>query len=361
MSTHTAIATTSLGQFDLVQVPTETPGEGEVLIKVEYAAMIAFDTYQNDRGLFVEKYPHIFGFDAAGTIAKVGSGVPDLKVGDRVTSFAFGASRNKAMQQYVVQPYTVVGKVPDNMSLAAAASVPDNFVTAFYTLFNQLELPLPSSWPATEAPPLAATPILVYGGGSSAGQYATQLLHLAGYKNIIVIASSGHFDYLRSLGATHTFDYNSLTLAEDVSAAIGGEGKITLGVDAITAVGTVKIISKIFSPTGKLAILLPVKEGSTVTGSLEEKMHSEIPEDSNPFPKTTSIVPVRTFLYQNDPVLKEKLMPKVLPELLASGAIEPNRVRLLDQGSLKDRVGLGLDLLRNNKIRGEKVVVKVEA
>ncbi|KAF9011138.1 chaperonin 10-like protein [Cyathus striatus] len=323
MSTHTAIATTSLGQFDFVQLPTETPGEGEVLIKVEYAAMIAFDTYQNDRGLFVEKYPHIFGFDAAGTIAKVGSGVPDLKVGDRVTSFAFGASRNKAMQQYVVQPYTVVGKVPDNVSLAAAA----------------IELPLPSSWPATEAPPLAATPILVYGGGSSAGQYATQLLHLAGYKKIV---------YLRSLGATHTFDYNSPTLQRMCLPPLEEKGD-NVGVDAITAVGTLKIISKIFSPTGKLAILLPVKEGSTVTGSLEEKMHFEIPEDSNPFPKTT------------DSVLKEKLMPKILPELLASGAIEPNRVRLLDQGSFKDRVELGLDLLRNNKIRGEKVVVKVEA
>jgi NADPH:quinone reductase-like Zn-dependent oxidoreductase len=323
--------------------------------------MIAFDTYQNDRGLYVEKYPHVFGFDAAGTIFKVGPNVPGLKVGDRVTSFAFGPSRNKAMQQYAIEHYTLVSKVPDSMSLAAAATVPDNFVTAFYTLFNQLDLPIPSSWPATEAPPLAATPILVYGGGSSAGQYATQLLHLAGYKNIVVLASSKHFEYLHSLGATHTFDYNSATLAEDVGAAIGGDGKIPLGVDAITAIGTLKTISKIFSPDGKLAILLPVKDGNTVTNSLDEQMHWEIPEDRNPFAKTTTIIPVRTFLYQNDPVLKERLMPKILPELLASGAIKPNRVRLMDQGTFKDRVETGLDLLRSNKIRGEKVVVKVDA
>lgn len=52
-------------------------------------------------------------------------------------------------------------------------------------------------------------------------------------------------------------------------------------------------------------------------------------------------------------------MPKILPGLLASGIVQPNRVRLLDQGSLKERVAIGLDLLRNNKLSGEKIFVKV--
>jgi hypothetical protein len=61
---------------------------------------------------------------------------------------------------------------------------------------------------------------------------------------------------------------------------------------------------------------------------------------------------------QND-YLRENLFPKVLPPLLASGAIQPNKVRLLDQGSLKDRVIEGLELLRTNKVSGEKVIVKM--
>jgi hypothetical protein len=54
-------------------------------------------------------------------------------------------------------------------------------------------------------------------------------------------------------------------------------------------------------------------------------------------------------------------MPTILPDLLAKGHIEPNRVKLLDskQGSLKDRVKEGLQLLRENKVSGEKVVVKI--
>jgi len=57
--------------------------------------------------------------------------------------------------------------------------------------------------------------------------------------------------------------------------------------------------------------------------------------------------------------MKENLMPRIVPELLKKGLIQPNRVRLLEKGSLKDRAAEALDLLRNNKISGEKVVVKV--
>ena len=54
-------------------------------------------------------------------------------------------------------------------------------------------------------------------------------------------------------------------------------------------------------------------------------------------------------------------MPKILPSLLESGIIKPNRIRLIDQGPLKERVATGLDLLRHNRLSAEKVVVKVRA
>lgn len=53
-------------------------------------------------------------------------------------------------------------------------------------------------------------------------------------------------------------------------------------------------------------------------------------------------------------------MPNVLPELLEAGLIKPSRVRLFDKGPVLDRVKEGLDLLRNNKVSGEKVVVKID-
>jgi hypothetical protein len=38
---------------------------------------------------------------------------------------------------------------------------------------------------------------------------------------------------------------------------------------------------------------------------------------------------------------------------------QPNRVVLMDKGSLKERAEKGLGLLRDNQVRGQKVVIKL--
>ena len=63
---------------------------------------------------------------------------------------------------------------------------------------------------------------------------------------------------------------------------------------------------------------------------------------------------------QNNTFLKENLMPKILPDLLAKGLIKPNPVRLFAEGTLKERAAVALDLLRHNKLSGEKLVVKMD-
>ncbi|KAF7370297.1 PKS-ER domain-containing protein [Mycena sanguinolenta] len=377
MAKHNAIAAVAKGQFEAVQVETEKPGAGEVLVKVAYASMVTFDTSLNDLGFGVLEYPAIFGLNAAGTVAELGPDVSSLVVGDRVTAlqtYKHGGRRG-TMQEYVVLPAFQCAKVPDSVTLDSAATVPDNCITAFYALFDQLSLPVPITFPVSTPPSNHATPVLVYGAGSTSGQYALQVLHAAGYTNVVATASPKHHAFLRTLGATHVFDYASPTLSADIARAVGGDGKIPLALDAISAEGTIARIAKILSPQGTAAFLLPIKSGDNVTAG-EAPLYWEIPADRNPFPPYhhTQICSdlrlcggalwflhakrLEFILFQNE-YLKENLMPKILPELLASGVIQPNRVRLLDQGTFKERVGTGLVLLRDNKINGEKVVVKV--
>ncbi|KAK0217653.1 hypothetical protein EDD85DRAFT_797883 [Armillaria nabsnona] len=173
--------------------------------------------------------------NAAGTVVEVGPGVDDLKIGDRVQSLA--------MQEYSVQSRTV----PDSMPLTAAATIPDDFVPAFHTLFNELSLPVPKTFPSLEPPLLSSAPILIYGAGSATGQHAIQLLHAAEYKNIIVTASPKHHEYLAPLGATATIDYRSPSLAEDVAKAAGGDGKVALAINCITTEGTIAEVAKVIS------------------------------------------------------------------------------------------------------------------
>lgn len=111
-------------------------------------------------------------------------------------------------------------------------------------------------------------------------------------------ASSKHHTFLRSLGATSTFDYKSPDLISDIAKVVGGESNVTLAVDCIATESTLAIIAKFISPEGKLAVLLPVKEGNALTVGNEGKMFMEVPANINHLPKSTKIVEVRTFLYQ---------------------------------------------------------------
>ncbi|TEB38676.1 GroES-like protein [Coprinellus micaceus] len=337
MATYDLVAATAPGQLGVVQDTIPEPAEDQVVIRVEYSTLSPFDLYNLDRNFFVFKYPHVFGVTASGTIAKVGSSVPDLSVGDRVIALPFPPG-NKGLQAYTLQSRSVVTKIPDSLPLEKAVTYPDNFTTAFFTLFNQLDLPIPDEWPAKDTPN-SVRPILVYGAGSTSGQHTIQLLKYAGYTNVVAVASKKHEQFLETLGAAHVVDYNSPSFAEDVIMAAGG--KVELVVDSISLPSTFALIKD---------------EASMETdGELVQEAPKEIQDT---FPENVSLIAVSTFFFQKDKRLADTLIPVFLPKLIGIG-LQPNRVRLLNHADLLTRVKDGFDLLRQNKISGEKLVIKV--
>lgn len=188
-------------------------------------------------------------------------------------------------------------QVPDNFPLDGAATIPDNFITAYWTIFGTLKLPVPDTFPASSPPPLADTPILIYGAGSSSAQYIIQLLKLAGYKQILAAASPRHHTYLRTLGATHTFDYASVDFPAQVLKAAGGPVKIA--VDPIASKTSLAALTELIGHGSKLAILLPVKDGDGIVGHPGSKMTLGIPEAVEAMFEGVELLGVRTFLWQS--------------------------------------------------------------
>jgi NADPH:quinone reductase-like Zn-dependent oxidoreductase len=185
------------------------------------------------------------------------------------------------------------------LDLAEAATIPDNFVTAYFTLFDNLRLPIPTSLPEVHPPLEKDTPILIYGSGTTVGQYLIQLLRLAGYRRILTTASTKHHDHLLSLGATEVFDYSQDDLSDQILASTNGQ-LVKYAVDCVTAEVTLQKIAKVVGKGSIVALLLPIKEGSTVTGAGPGgQMWSELPEDRNPFPREVELVGTKTFTYQN--------------------------------------------------------------
>jgi NADPH:quinone reductase-like Zn-dependent oxidoreductase len=162
--------------------------------------------------------------------------------------------------------------------LLDAATLSDNFVCAFYSLFKVLGLPVPEAYPATTAPPLADEPILIYGASTSVGLYAIQLLKLAGYTNVIVTASQRNHEYLKSLGATHTIDYRSPNLASELLRVSGGR-KYEFAVDIIAARTSLGALSEVLDAEAALALLLPVKSSD----NLSDLKGNKVPADIEPW------------------------------------------------------------------------------
>ncbi|GJE93299.1 zinc-binding alcohol dehydrogenase family protein [Phanerochaete sordida] len=378
MAIHRAVAITAISCLEVIELPTPVPEADEVLVHVHYTALIPYDGYELDRGyaLSASDLPRVVGFAGSGLVKAVGKSVKDLKEGDRVATFNISQSKNKAAQEYAVVPRWQVAKIPESVSLHEAASIPDNYLTAMYVVFGgpNLAIPVPSSLvPSSSAPLRAAVdlsaPVLVYGAGSSVGQFLVQAFRLAGFTNIFVTASSHHHAYLRTLGASQCFDYRSPDVVAEVRAAVARtrHGYFTMAVDPIAARGSlIPLVAMLGAPAGlppaRLAILLAYKDGETVTNGAEGAMYRTPPSwlVEALAVKRIETVQVSAFRAGEDPFTRDTVLPLILSRLLEEGRIRANPVRLMKEGSLLDRVNAGLDLLRNNKISGEKVVVDLQ-
>ncbi|GJE93281.1 zinc-binding alcohol dehydrogenase family protein [Phanerochaete sordida] len=378
MTTHRAVAITAIGSLEVVDLPTPAPGPDEIVVHVRYITLIPFDVYQLDMGytLSASDYPQVIGFGSAGFVKAVGENVKDFKEGDRVATYNSFQSRNKGAQEYAVIPRWQAAKIPESVPLHEAASIPDNYVTAMFTVFGtpNLALPVPpslvppSSVPTRPAVDLSA-PVLVYGAGSSSGQFFIQALRLAGFTDIFAVASSKHHEYLRTLGATQCFDYRSPDVVAQIRAAAAStkHGRLPIALDPIATRGSLTLLSEVLAsppalPPARLAVLLAYKDGDSVTNSPDTAMSVTPPQwlEDALAGKNIDLVPVGTFYFGKDDFSRENIMPVILPRLLAEGKLRANPVRLLEEGTLLERVKTGLDLLRNNKISGEKLVVKLK-
>src|ERR1700746_1043725 len=67
----------------LEDVPEPKPEAGQAVVKIEAAGVNFIDVYQRT-GLYKVPLPFTLGQEAAGTVAALGPGVAEPKIGDRV-------------------------------------------------------------------------------------------------------------------------------------------------------------------------------------------------------------------------------------------------------------------------------------
>ena len=129
-----AVVITEPGDADVLTVadvePRE-PQEGEVRIAVKAATVNPTDIGFRQRGGGELAKPWIPGMDAAGEIESVGPGVDRLEVGQQVMAAVSPRQPGGgAQQELLVVPAASVVPIPDGTSLAEAATLPMNGLTA---------------------------------------------------------------------------------------------------------------------------------------------------------------------------------------------------------------------------------------
>ncbi|HEX4215274.1 MAG TPA: NADP-dependent oxidoreductase [Candidatus Dormibacteraeota bacterium] len=129
-----AITITRAGGPEVLEVghrDVREAGPGEIRISVAAAAVNPTDILLRDRGAEGLAPPWVPGMDAAGTVESIGPGVERLHPGDRVMAVVNPRRpEGGAQAELVVIPAASAVTIPEGATLAQAATLPMNGVTA---------------------------------------------------------------------------------------------------------------------------------------------------------------------------------------------------------------------------------------
>lgn len=206
-----AILFDSPGDVDVLypgDAPDPSPAENELLVEIHATAVNRADLLQR-RGLYPPPpgASEILGLECAGTVVQVGREVSNYSTGDRVMALLPGGgyAEMAAIHHGSVMP------IPEGMSFAEAAAIPETYLTAFLNIFLLGGID-------------AGDSALVHGGSGGVGTAAIRLCRQAGVRIFVTAGSRERADRCIEIGAHHAFDYSSEDFAERVRELTSGVG-----------------------------------------------------------------------------------------------------------------------------------------
>jgi NADPH:quinone reductase-like Zn-dependent oxidoreductase len=276
-------------KFVYGDLPDPVAGPGEVVVDVHAASVNAADykvrlgggAYSGASNL---KFPYILGRDFSGTVAALGSGVTDFKIGDPVFG-VMDAGIEGCYAEKIKIAAAIIARKPDSLDDAEAAAMALTSLTAIWALEDTARLQ-------------PGETILIQGGAGGVAGFAIQLAKHIG-ADVITTASARNHDYVRGLGADRVIDYNTEDFTKTVS-----------GVDVVfdTVGGEVQVRSyEVLKPGGRLV---------WIAGA---------PSGFQPSRKDVEVLRPR--------VARDRAHLERMKELLAAGAVSPpaiTRYKLAD-------------------------------
>jgi NADPH2:quinone reductase len=201
--------------LEYVDVPDPELRPGGVIIEVEAVGIQGGDLLHRAGGV-MDSNPHVVGYQAAGRVRELGSGVDGLVVGQPVVATMSHGSHAELVSVAARSVYAI----PDGLSVDAAAAVPIEFGTADDCLFEFGHL-------------RAGETVLIQAGASGVGLAAIQLAKRAGATVIATAGSDAKLARLRDeVDLDHGVNYRERSFVDAVREITGGKG-VDLVVDSV--------------------------------------------------------------------------------------------------------------------------------
>lgn len=207
MSIH-AIVVDNFGDASVLRwrdVPDPKPGPGEVTIRVTTTGVNFADIMRRRGGYRGAPPPFTPGLDCTGTIVEAGSGVTDLRPGQRVCAFPIDGGYAEVVRAKAVLTYPLGDDVPEE----AAASL-----TVVVTAYNILNF---------AARAQRGESVLVHAAAGGVGSTAVQMAKALGLRVFAVAGGAEKVALAKQLGADAAFDHQA-NFAEQVKGAAGERG-----------------------------------------------------------------------------------------------------------------------------------------
>jgi NADPH2:quinone reductase len=179
-----------------VAVPGVEPGE--VLIRVEFAGVGAWDPFEREGGFAEEfgiepHFPYVLGTDGAGTVAALGEGVEGLVEGDRVYGMNVAGPKGGFYAEFAAVTAENVSLIPGDLATEQAGPMPADALTALQGLDDMLGL-------------REGEAVMVFGAGGGIGHMAVQLAKSMGARVLAVASGRDGVELAEQLGADEAVD-----------------------------------------------------------------------------------------------------------------------------------------------------------
>jgi NADPH2:quinone reductase len=220
-------------RYEDIQAPE--PGPGEALVEIHVSGVNFVDTYVRSGLYKPPSIPFTPGAEGAGIVAKVGTGVTNVRVGDRVGY----ATSMGSYAEFAAVPSWKLAVLPASVDFSAGAAIMLQGMTAHYL--------------TTSTFPLKAGQVaLVHAGAGGVGLLLIQIAKMIGARVIATAGTAAKADLARGAGADETIVYSSQDFEAEVKRMTNGAG-VDVVYDAVGAATWEKSLNSL-KPRGYLVL-----------------------------------------------------------------------------------------------------------